>query len=107
VRYVFILLAGVLLGCGGSREYSHPIVGQTEADDQTCRRDQDCALVEDCCGCASGGTKMAVRADRIEALSSLADSQCAGRACSEAPSAHRSCSAASAICRGGRCIPAL
>lgn len=99
------------LGCGGggggAATTDAPRIAATQAEDQACSRDVECTLVEDCCGCARGGMKNAVRADRVEALSAAAESECASRQCGGTPSEHRSCTAAGARCSGGRCIPAL
>jgi hypothetical protein len=92
---------------GGPAHSPGPRAASPSADDQVCRRDEDCVLVNDCCGCAMGGTKQAVRADRQAALEAAADDGCAERTCLELASEHRSCSATAARCAGGRCIPAI
>lgn len=102
------LASSLLVACSGSAAGpSGPRVAQTDPDDLTCGRDEDCALVSDCCGCAAGGSQTAVRADRVEALSAAADSACDTSQCSGRPSEHRSCQAVGARCAGGRCIPQL
>jgi hypothetical protein len=77
------------------------------AEEQSCSRDVECALVDDCCGCARGGLRMSARTDRMEALVDRSEDACAERTCSEQPSQHRSCTASAARCLGGRCVPAL
>lgn len=94
-------------GAGGAGGGGGPRVAQAAPEDIACSRDDECALVEDCCGCAMGGTKTAVRTDRVETLSAAAGDACGEPACPGTPSQHRSCTATAARCVGGRCIPAL
>jgi len=109
VTLIVLMIAALGAACGSpARDSGFAQVGQPGADEQTCSRDQDCVLVEDCCGCFSGGSRTAVRADAVEGLSAAAESACAGRTCAEGiESNHRSCQASAAACRGGRCIPSL
>jgi hypothetical protein len=104
------ILALAAFGCGGNNlvESDRPRLAAPTAEQQACSRDSECVLVEDCCGCANGGTQQAVRGDQVTALEAAGASECAGRACSPGvASAHRSCQAAESVCRGGRCIPAM
>ena len=80
---------------------------EPEAEEQSCSRDVECSLVEDCCGCAGGGLRMSVRTDKLEAVTDRSESTCAERSCSGVQSQHRSCTATAARCLGGRCVPAL
>lgn len=107
------LLAAVSVGfliaacSGGATAPAGPRIAEAQPDDLTCSRDEHCALVDDCCGCAAGGTKTAVRADRVEALAAAADGSCDESQCSGLASQHRSCEAVGARCAGGRCVPRL
>lgn len=78
-----------------------------EAEEQSCSRDVECVLVEDCCGCARGGLRMSVRTDKLEGVTDRSESVCAERECSGVQSQHKSCTASAARCLGGRCVPAL
>jgi hypothetical protein len=102
-------VALVVSACGGeARSSGLAQVGQPSPDHQTCRRDEDCTLVEDCCGCFNGGSRTAVRVDAVQALTDAAEAECGARQCAEGiESNHRSCQAVGAACRGGRCIPKL
>src|SRR6476619_3724859 len=84
-----------------------PRAGEPEAAEQSCWRDSECALVEDCCGCGRGGLRMAVRGDRLTSLTERSAAVCEQHSCAGQPSQHRSCTASAARCAGGRCIPAL
>lgn len=84
-----------------------PHAGEPQAGEQSCWRDQDCVLVDDCCGCDRGGLRLAVRADKLDAVTERGQSSCEGRTCSDQPSQHRSCKATAAHCVGGSCLPAL
>jgi len=104
---VGMLVGWTLLGCSGGPAREGPRVAEAAPEDIACSRDSECVLVEDCCGCALGGTKTAVRADRVEAVAERDADTCEERTCGSAPSEHRSCEATAARCAGGRCIPAL
>ena len=84
-----------------------PRAGEPEAAEQSCWRDSECVLVDDCCGCGRGGMRMAVRGDRLTPLTERSAGACEQHSCAEQPSQHRSCTASAARCAGGRCIPAL
>ena len=105
------LALAFLLGCGGAGYTAPaggpPAIAEPSAEDQTCSRDSECVLVQDCCGCERSGRRLAVRRDRVETLQSEATSTCAATSCVVAESAHRSCTASSARCLGGRCVPAI
>jgi hypothetical protein len=109
VAFVFLNLFS-MLGCGTSgSESAYPRAGTPTAEEQQCSRDRECVLVDECCECALGGTRAAVRADAVQSLEAAADERCASRTCAadEERGPHRSCSATGAVCRGGRCIPQL
>ena len=109
------LLVALLVGCasGGAGSQSAangsdgPRAGQPQAEEQSCWRDQDCVLVDDCCGCANGGLRLSVRADKLDAVTERSGSECSERTCSGQASQHRSCKATAARCVGGSCLPAL
>jgi hypothetical protein len=115
VRVVlWVALAVVCAGCARSAagaEAAEPDGLQhadaLQGDEQACSRDVECALIEDCCGCAQGGLRQSVRADKLEAVTERSESACEERACSGQQSQHRSCTATAARCLGGRCVPAL
>jgi hypothetical protein len=110
-----LVLLALFIGACASRSASQsasngndgPRAGEPQAEEQSCWRDQDCVLVNDCCGCAHGGLQLSVRADKLEAVTERGTTSCEGRTCSDAPSQHRSCKATAARCVGGSCLPAL
>jgi hypothetical protein len=105
-----LLALFISLGCGSSGmiESDRKRLAAPTPEQQACSRDSECILVEDCCGCANGGTQQAVRNDVVEELESAGASECADRACTPGvQSAHRSCTASESVCRGGRCIPSI
>jgi hypothetical protein len=103
----------LLLGCASQQPTqitsgsSAPRAGEPQSEDQSCWRDSECVLVDDCCGCARGGLRMSVRGDHLAALNDRSASECEKRSCGDRPSKHRSCSATAARCTGGRCVPSL
>ncbi|MFI5306430.1 MAG: hypothetical protein ACHQ53_03695 [Polyangiales bacterium] len=84
-----------------------PRAGEPDAKEQSCWRDTECVLVEDCCGCARGGLRTGVRSDSLSELEQRSASTCEQHTCSDQPSHHRSCSATASRCLGGRCVPTL
>jgi hypothetical protein len=111
---ITVLFALLLAGCAsraGSTTVSNgadgPRAGEPQAGEQTCWRDQECALVADCCGCANGGLQLSVRSDKLEAVTERGASECENRICNAQPSQHRSCKATAARFVGGTCLPAL
>ncbi len=110
MRYCFPFLFVLLVACGGGYEAptsGPPAIGNASGDDQSCSRDAECTLVSDCCGCARQGRRQAVNRERVEALESAADADCAEAHCPVGESEHRSCAATTARCLGGRCVPNL
>jgi hypothetical protein len=112
---LFTALLSACTACASSGAGAHtsanagdaPRAGEPQAGEQSCWRDQDCVLVDDCCGCARGGLRLAVRADKLDAVTERGTSNCAERTCGDQPSQHRSCKATAAHCVGGSCLPAL
>lgn len=103
-----IALALTLGACGSSYQppaEGPPAIASASSEDQTCSRDSECVLVQDCCGCARQGRQLAVHRDRVEALQSSAEGECAEVSCPAGDSEHRSCGAEAARCLGGRCVP--
>lgn len=104
------LLMLLVLGCAGAQEPQAggpPVVASATTEDQTCTRDSECVLVQDCCGCERQGRQLAVHRDRVEALTEASRAECGAVGCTVARSEHRSCATTRAACRGGRCIPAV
>ncbi len=105
---VLVAVFAVLSSCGSSGlvESDRKRLAAPTAEQQACSHDSECILVEDCCGCANGGTQQAVRNDVVEELEAAGAAECADRGCTPGvQSAHRSCTASESVCRGGRCIP--
>lgn len=102
------LAACILFGCGakspeaangGSAGGSAEPVGAAPSMDvpQDCKASDDCDLVEACCGCSAGGTKLAIRKDAIAAYEASREQRCGQIMCAQMISNHPSCSA-EAIC---------
>jgi hypothetical protein len=112
-RIVIGLLATLLSACAGAQSSPGasasdlPRADQPEEQELACSRDIECALVDDCCGCARGGLRMGIRADKLETATERSAGVCEERPCSGQASEHRSCEATAARCLGGRCVPAL
>ena len=109
--FLVVLLAAACAGHAGSQSAANgsdgPRAGEPQAEEQSCWRDKDCVLVDDCCGCDHGGLRLSVRADKLDAVTERGASTCGERTCSGQPSQHRSCKATAARCVGGSCLPAL
>ncbi len=97
--------AGAQSGAGAAADAPH--IGAATAADRACSRDVDCVLVDDCCGCSTGGQRLAVTRTRLTDLESSAEAACATRQCAPSPTPHRSCTATAARCAGGLCVPNL
>jgi hypothetical protein len=94
-----IILAAMVVGCGHSATTpAPPAPGELD----TCSRDEDCTLVDACCGCNMGGRRVAIRKDAVAAHESAREHQCAGSRCKGGISAHSSCDA-EAVCGDGHC----
>ncbi|MBA3540819.1 MAG: hypothetical protein H0T79_14500, partial [Deltaproteobacteria bacterium] len=65
--------------------------------------DEDCALVEACCGCNAGGRKVGIRADQVAAYDASRGQRCAATMCAQSISEHPSCNA-EPVCRKGHCV---
>jgi hypothetical protein len=101
------LLAFALAGCAGANAppSGPPVVASASAEDQTCSRDAECVLVQDCCGCERQGRQLAIHRDRVEALTTVGRTDCGSVSCTVQESDHVSCRAGRAVCLGGRCVP--
>src|SRR5688500_290075 len=88
VRHIVLpLCLAFVLGCAGastagaSSGGGPPTIAPPAAEDQTCSRDSECVLVQDCCGCDRQGTQLAVHRDRVEALTAAGTTDCASVSC--------------------------
>lgn len=72
------------------------------ADRDTCASDDDCTLVEACCGCTAGGRRVAIRKDAVAEYDATREARCADTVCAAMMSEHSSCHA-EATCASGRC----
>ncbi|MCX5742840.1 MAG: hypothetical protein NT062_10125 [Proteobacteria bacterium] len=75
---------------------------ETAADRDDCTVDEDCALVEACCGCSAGGRKVGIRADSVAGYEQSRAHRCAASACPQMISEHPSCNA-EPVCKKGHC----
>ena len=79
------LSLALVVACGGATAEAPPsgppVVANASAEDQTCSRDAECVLVQDCCGCQRQGVQRAVHRDRVEALVEASQTECAEVTC--------------------------
>ena len=96
-------LFALLVACGGHASAPAP-APSAPADTKSCTADDDCALVDACCGCAQGGKRFAIRKDAVAAHEAQRAKQCAGEQCKRAEDSlpHSSCDA-EAVCRDNKC----
>jgi hypothetical protein len=100
-----LLLLGLLVGCGAPQPKppagnGGPVSEAADRDD--CTTDDDCSLVDACCGCANGGRKVGIRTDALAAYEKGRADRCKAVSCSLSPSDHPSCNA-EATCKHGHC----
>jgi len=77
----------------------------TKAELDTCTKDEECALVEACCGCNAGGRKVAIRADAVADYEKSRPQRCASEVCTQMMSEHLSCDAEAVCGQNGHCKP--
>lgn len=77
-----------------------PIAEAADKDD--CQTDDDCALVDACCGCNAGGRKVGIRADALPAYEKGRAARCGAAQCPAMMSEHPSCNA-EAVCKKNHC----
>jgi len=82
-------------GCGGQPPPDKPASPGEPGD--SCTTADDCELVDACCGCNTGGKKIAIRKDAVGAFEGSRDKRCAGLMCPQFISHDPSCDA-EAIC---------
>jgi len=86
------------LGCGASPPAPAPGVanGQpapvTEPDTH-CTTADDCELVDACCGCNAGGSKLAIRKDAVAGFAASHAQRCGNAMCAQMISQDPSCDA--------------
>jgi len=97
-------LLALLVACGhpGTPAESSQRSSAGGGDPKACAADADCTLVEACCGCGSGGRRVAIRRDAVAAHDADRAKVCEGSTCNFGESAHSSCDA-EAVCRDGKC----
>ncbi len=103
MKWLLVLLAA----CGSSK----PATGggsavQTKAELDSCTKDEDCVLVEACCGCTAGGRKTAIRADALRDYEGSRAQRCSSDVCPAVMSTHPSCDAEATCGQNGRCTVA-
>ena len=100
------LVLALLVACGHGSAPSGPPPKATDRD--SCMRDEDCTLVDACCGCDRAGRRVAIRRDAVAEYDATRAQRCTGSTCIPGASGHPSCDA-EAICADGHCkvIPHL
>jgi hypothetical protein len=77
----------------------------TDAE-RECTEDSQCTLTPlHCCNCTGNGELTAVNANLLGQVLSRRAGICADYSCAQAMSSHPSCSARTAVCREGKCVP--
>jgi hypothetical protein len=93
---VLAAAAALVGGCGGKAATPDEPAAPGEPAD-TCTTADDCDLVDACCGCNTGGKKIAIRKDAVAAFEASRDQRCANVMCPQFISHDPSCDA-EAIC---------
>lgn len=74
--------------------------------DATCTKDDECELTSfHCCNCASGGKMSAANKEKLPQLLQRRGIICEDYACAQVVSDDPTCSATTAVCREGKCVP--
>ena len=102
-----LLLIAALAACGGQPKGAPPDPGKAPpiaeaAEKDDCQTDEDCALVDACCGCGAGGRKVGIRADALPAYEKGRATRCGAAVCPAVISDHPSCNA-EPVCKKNRC----
>jgi hypothetical protein len=82
-------------GCGGQPPPDRPASPGEPGD--SCTTAEDCDLVDACCGCNTGGKKLAIRKDAVAAFEASRAKRCGGLMCPQFISHDPTCDA-EAIC---------
>jgi hypothetical protein len=69
----------------------------------SCTSSDECDLVDACCGCNSGGRKIAMRKDAIAGFEASRAQRCGGQMCAMHISTDASCDAEATCGGNGRC----
>jgi hypothetical protein len=90
-----VLLAVLALGCGGPPAPAPPTAtpAATAGLSDSCATADDCVLVDACCGCSSGGSRLAIRKDAAAAFEASRPTRCGDRMCAQVISSDPSCDA--------------
>ena len=100
MRLALLLL---LVACGAKTPPAGGGSGSAApVDRKSCTADEDCVLVDACCGCGAGGKQIAIRKDGVEQYIATRDQRCVGQLCTAVMSEDPSCTA-EAVCREGSC----
>lgn len=104
-----VFFLALLVSCGSKQEVRQPepqsfSFAMTD-DDRVCKADSDCAVLEnpDCCGCTAGGSAVAVRRDRLEALTARLHIECEEQSCPSVMSTHPTCLGTVPTCVASSC----
>ena len=98
------LVAAVALaaGCGSTAAPPDKPAPITRPDD-SCSTGDDCDLVDACCGCSAGGTRIAIRKDAVAGFLATRDQRCADVVCTQMISTDPTCDAEAVCGNRGRC----
>jgi hypothetical protein len=99
MRFALLLL----VACGSPATTAGPAKPPPNASDRAaCSTDDDCTLVDACCGCTAAGKRVAIRKDAVAEYDATRRARCGGSVCPQAMSTHSSCDA-EAVCRDSVC----
>jgi hypothetical protein len=92
----------LVTACSSSPSSTGPAKPPGSGDTAACSTDDDCTLVEACCGCSASGKRIAIRKDAVADFDRTRPKRCGGSTCAQAISTHSSCTA-EAVCRESKC----
>ncbi len=99
------LALALAIACGGKGASSTTAGDKpppNAADRDSCTTDEDCTLVDACCGCNASGRRVAIRKDAVAEYDATRAQRCGDSVCAQAISTHSSCNA-EATCEAGHC----
>lgn len=102
----WLTLLALAAACGSSKPAADPKPAPADPDaalPTACKASEDCALVQACCGCATGGKQIAIRADAVASFEASREQRCGGQMCAQMISHDPSCDAEAVCGQNGRC----
>ena len=100
--WLAVVVAAIGCSAAPSAPGAPPPAPVTQPADN-CTGADDCDLVDACCGCNTGGKKIAIRKDAVAAFEASREPRCAGTMCPQFISHDLSCDAEAVCGSRGRC----